>query len=409
MVKVSKNAFIVVGLGFGDEGKGLMTDFLCLQHSNSIVIRYNGGHQAGHCVTTQAGRKHVFSQFGSGTFRDIPTYWSRFCTFEPYSFINEITELGLSPTIYIDNRCSITTHYDIFFNRAIERSRGKKRYGSCGVGYGATVERQKHPMVRLVFSDIMDQNKLEDKLATIKEYYREKTNLETAFVFDSFQHQELEDLFHSAIAQVKKLISKKNVVPVEEKDIFLSNNWETYIFEGAQGILLDQNFGKTPHVTKSNTTSKNALDMISLYSEISFKKKIFYVTRAYQTRHGAGPFKAKNPNFTLQNNQTETNKTNEFQGVFKSSYLDINQLNYALECDNNFSEFIEKNLLITCLDHFNSDKIIVYKNNKEMVIHYKEIFKELTSNFNGVMYSFSNCAEFLLADKVISPQHSNNH
>lgn len=395
---VTKNAHIVVGLGFGDEGKGLATDYLCLQYPKSIVIRYNGGHQAGHCVTTSDGKKHVFSHLGSGTFRKIPTFWSRFCTFEPCSLVEEIKQLDYTSTIYIDYECPVTTHYDIFFNRAKEISLGDKRIGSCGLGYRTTIERQINLFHKLSFNDILTPSKLNDKLNTIEEYYRTKTNLETKFIFDSYQHFEDNNKYLTAVDDIRKMISQKIIIPINEKEIFHSDKWDTYIFEGAQGILLDQNFGTKPHITKSNTTSKNALEMISRYKNINFKKSIIYVTRAYQTRHGAGPFRAKNPNFVLKNNESETNLVNEFQGEFRTNFLDVNQVDYALKCDNIFSKGIEKNLLITCLDHFSSDEIIVYKNDKVTKMNYRKIPENLSTVFKNVYYSYSNCAEFLLSE-----------
>lgn len=397
---VTKNAYIVVGLGFGDEGKGLATDFLCLQHPNSIVIRHNGGHQAGHCVTTKDGRKHVFSHLGAGSFRKIPTFWSRFCTFEPCSLVEEINKMDYTPTIYIDYKCLVTTHYDIFFNRALETSMGDKRIGSCGLGYRTTIERQTNLSDKLTFNDILTSKNINEKLNTIEEYYRTKTNLETKFIFDAFQHFEENNKYLIAVDNIKRMISQKIIIPVSENEIFHSEKWDTYIFEGAQGILLDQNFGTKPHITKSNTTSKNALEMISSYTDIDLKKSILYVTRAYQTRHGAGPFRAKNPNFVLKNNESETNLTNDFQGGFRTNFLDINQLEYALKCDNIFSKGIEKNLLITCLDHFNCDEIGVYKNDKETKIDYRKIAKELSFDFKNINYSFSSCAEPLLTQKI---------
>lgn len=393
---VTKNAIIVVGLGFGDEGKGLATDFLCLQNSEAIVVRYNGGHQAGHCVTTSDNKRHVFSHLGSGSFRNIPTFWSRFCTFEPYSLVEEINQLDYVPTIYVDYNCPVITHYDIFFNQALETSMGDKRIGSCGLGYRTTIERQTNLSEKLSFNDILTLENIDDKLKAIEEYYRTKTNLETKFIFDTFQHLEENKKYLVAVENIKKLISQKIIIPVNEKEIFHSEKWNTYIFEGAQGILLDQEFGTKPHITKSNTTSKNALEMISCYTDLRFKVRIYYITRAYQTRHGAGPFRTKSPNFVLKNNESETNLTNDFQGEFRSNFLDIDQLIYALRCDNIFSKGVEKNLIITCLDHFDSDEIIVYNNDKETKIDYREISKTLPFDFMKINYSFSSNAELLL-------------
>lgn len=392
---VIKNAFIVVGLGFGDEGKGLATDFLCLQHPNSIVIRHNGGHQAGHCVTTKDGKRHVFSHLGSGSLRKIPTFWSRFCTVEPCSLVEEIKHLENAPTIYIDYQCALTTPYDIFFNRAQEITMDDKRIGSCGLGYRTTIERQTNLSVKLSFNDIIASEDISEKLYIIEDYYRTKTNLETKFIFDTFSHLEETNKYLTAIENIKELISQKIIIPVHEKEVIYSKQWNTYIFEGAQGILLDQRFGTKPHITMSNTTSKNAIEIISSYKDIDFKSSIFYVTRAYQTRHGAGPFRAKIPRFKLKNNESETNLTNEFQGEFRTNFLDIDQLNYALKCDNIFSLGLDKNLIITCLDHFDSNEIIVYANDKETKIDYREIPKNLSFDFKNIHYSFSSCAEQL--------------
>lgn len=392
---VIKKAFIVVGLGYGDEGKGLATDFLCLHNPESIVVKYNGGHQSGHCVITKDGKKHVFSHFGSGSFRNIPTYRSKYCTFEPQSFLAELQTLGFKPTIYVDEQSLLTSYYDVFFNQAIEISRSKDRIGSTGAGYRTTMERQEQLKVKLLFKDIFTSRVLDEKLDRIKEYYRTRTNLETSFVFDSFPHELEIEKYHQAVEEIRNLIFDGIIIPIKEKEIFLSDKWKTFIFEGSQGILLDQNFGTKPHITLSNTTSKNAHDILNKYNEIKFSRSIYYVTRAYQTRHGIGPFRERSSNFILYNNENESNQTNEFQGEFRSNFLDIDQLNYALKCDEIYSKGIEKNLLITCLDHFHTDMIKVFKNNKEIELDYKNIHKKLSCNFNTVKYSFSGCAELI--------------
>jgi adenylosuccinate synthase len=79
----------VLGAGFGDEGKGLVTDWLCRSCAKPLVIRFCGGQQAGHTVAAN-GLRHVFSNFGAGTLRGVPTYFSRFCTIDPVGMINEL-------------------------------------------------------------------------------------------------------------------------------------------------------------------------------------------------------------------------------------------------------------------------------------------------------------------------------
>jgi len=393
---VSKKAIIVVGLGYGDEGKGITTDYLCLHNLNTIVVRFNGGHQAGHCVVTKEGKKHVFSNFGSGTLRGISTYWSSYCTFEPLFFIEELDVLGFDPKIYIDKLCPITTHYDILYNRALETTLGNNRRGSCGVGFGATIDRCKIQELNFTFEDFLVPEKAVKKLELIREYYRKKINLETAFVFDNFLYNEEDTLFINSIKTIHELISKNVIIPACEHEMFSNNNvWETYIFEGSQAILLDKYFGTKPHITKSNTTSKNALDILKRQNIHPQNIEIFYVTRAYQTRHGAGPFRDKNQNFVLCNNSQETNLSNEYQGEVRYNYLDVDLINYAIECDTKYSREITKNLMITCLDHIGSEDISFYKNNILTKINYREFSKAILCDFKSVKYSFSNCAEFI--------------
>lgn len=73
---------IVIGAGFGDEGKGTMVNYLCKQSNKPLVVRFNGGHQMGHGVVENDVR-HIFSNFGSGTLVGAPTYISEFCTVDP--------------------------------------------------------------------------------------------------------------------------------------------------------------------------------------------------------------------------------------------------------------------------------------------------------------------------------------
>lgn len=393
---VNKNAIIVVGLGYGDEGKGLTTDFLCIKNKNPLVIRYNGGHQAGHCVVTKDGKKHIFSNFGSGTLRGVPTYWSSYCTFEPLYFLEELNLLKVTPKIYIDNYCLVTTHYDILYNRALETTLGYKRHGSCGVGFGATIDRSQIIELKLLFKDIFQPEILLAKLKLIREYYRKKINLETAYNFDTFSHDNEDIAFIDSVKSITELISRDIISPVFEKEIFLNNlRWNTYIFEGAQGILLDKNFGVKPYITKSNTTSQNALAILERQKHLNLNIEIFYVTRAYQTRHGAGPFREINPKFSLYNNSSETNITNDYQGKFRCNYLDLDLLNYAIKCDMRFSSKIKKNLMLTCLDQIGSDIIHLYKDNKLNEIHYRDFAKQLLCDFESMKFSFSNCAELI--------------
>lgn len=336
---------IVLGLGYGDEGKGLTTDYLCRQADWPLVIRFSGGHQAGHTVVTAEGQRHVFSSLGAGSLAGAATYWSRYCAFAPENFWKEHQALlkatpGAAPKIYVDALAQVTTPYDVYHNRSSEKINA---HGSCGMGFGATMERNELTPYRLYVQDLYYPVVLEQKLAAIGEYYRRK-------VHDPMLMMDLQGVvaeFKVAVQQVLPLIEV-----VEEKVFFERRiyqlGFDALIFEGSQGILLDRDFGFFPNVTRAYTTSRNAMELVQNY-QLPLPE-IFYITRAYQTRHGKGFLSNEGLKLSYTPNPSETNVYNEWQGHQRVAPLDVDLLNYALDADRNFSGTAPKNLVITCLD-----------------------------------------------------------
>lgn len=356
----------VIGLGWGDEGKGLTTDYLCRESLGpQMVVRFNGGQQAGHTVVIN-GLRHVFSNFGSGSLREIPTYWSKFCTVDPIGLMNEfdvLKSIDVNPFIYIDSQCPITTPFDIAYNRL------NTTHGTVGLGFGATVERELN-FYSLTFEDLFYPQVLKTKLGLIADYYFSKTG-----VVDCSQ-------FLSACAEI---VDSKNII----KQYGLPNHINyKYIFEGAQGLLLDQHYGFYPNVTWSNTGSKNIKEIIP-HMIVDY----YLVTRAYQTRHGNG-FMSNENNYHIIPNPNETNVSHKYQGNFRTGILDVSLIEYAINKDENIKNSMRKNLVITCLDQLSSfkflykEKIVECKNEDhfvcEIVKHLKyggnEFYNILTSN-----------------------------
>lgn len=326
---------IVLGLGFGDEGKGRVTSYLCSLTYHPLVIRFNGGHQAGHTVVHD-GERHVFSSFGSGTLQGIPTYMSKYCTFFPTAVRNEYQILKQhNPILFVDPLCPVTTPYDMYHNRGRE---GFVKHGSCGVGFGSTIERNER-YVKLFFQDLFYPSVLKEKMKNIAAYYGNIVGL---------SHPDMESYIQLFMEDIE---CAKDIV---QPHFGFNNKIDHVIFEGAQGILLDMDFGFFPNVTRSNTTCKNALEIIKQFG-ITTPPSIYYVSRSYQTRHGIGLMSNEDKPVTLINNKNETNKTNDWQGEFRTGVLDVDMINYALACDNNFSKGINKNLVITCLDQTGSE------------------------------------------------------
>ena len=176
---------------------------------------------------------------------------------------------------------------------------------------------------------------------------------------------------------------------VNEKQFFHSHKFNRYVFEGSQGILLDQTHGLFyPHVTMANTTSKNALEIIERNSLP--KPEIFYVTRCYQTRHGNGWMSNESLPIKLKNNEKETNILNEYQGNFRTGVLDVDMIKHAIMVDNNFSYEFVKNISITCLDQVDDEKNIPYTIHGEFKEGSVEnILEEINEEFNTVLKSYS--------------------
>lgn len=332
---------IILGLAFGDEGKGVTTDYRCRQAERPLVVRFSGGHQAGHTVVTPAGQRHVFSNFGAGTLAGAPTFWSRYCTFHPVGYANEreaLLGLGAEPRLFVDGRAAVTTPYDLLYNRQLERG---QKHGSCGLGFGATVARHEGPH-KLHAMDLLDPFVLAHKLASVADYYQGKLGVIYA---EEALREQLEN-FRAAVEYCQS-----NLVCTSGRAFFshASETYDAILFEGSQGLLLDQEFGYFPHVTRAHVSSHNALEMIREFGLPA--PEIFYVTRAYQTRHGNGPLtneRLAGPD--LHPTPYETNVFNPWQGEQRRSLLDLSQLRFALAADAHYSAGLPRHLVVTCLD-----------------------------------------------------------
>ena len=392
-----RKSYICLGLGWGDEGKGITTDYLSQHGKNSLVIRFSGGHQAGHTVVTEDGTRHVFSTFGAGTLSGIPTYWSSYCTFLPSTVLKEykaLVEKGTTPTLYVDAFAPVTTFYDYMLNQFKEKSKGNNRHGSCGVGFGTTVKRNTKTPYTFFVQDLLNPLIAKIKLQSIEKYYlgeinnmvRENPTIPASLVKDFTENLDFEKATIDFLQKAKEVLEIVEVV--QEKQFFATTRFDTYVFEGSQGILLDQTHGLVyPHVTMSNTTSENALSIIERNNLP--KAEIFYITRCYQTRHGNGFMSNENRPIKLKNNEKETNVLNDYQGNFRTGILDVDMINHAIAIDNKFSYGLTKNISITCLDQVEDVTKIPYTlKGEEKTGNPDDILIDIDCVFYSVINSF---------------------
>jgi adenylosuccinate synthase len=390
--------WVVVGLGFGDEGKGLATDYLCRELPGALVVRFNGGPQAGHTVVAADGRRHVFSSFGAGTLRGCPTYWSRHCPVAPGPLLREyaaLREMGVQPRLLLDGRCPVITPYDVLWNRALEAARGAARHGSCGLGFGATIERQETTPLRLYVQDLAFPEVYQHKLHQIRAHYRSRCRQETSFPFDQLDHDAEDQRFADYAWQLQVLRQQGAVEVVREAEVLApAAPWPALVFEGAQGVLLDQEFGLFPHVTRSYTTSRNALTLLNRHRP-GAAARVLYVSRAYHTRHGAGPLPHAEVPVPLIHHEQETNQFNDYQEHFRRAPLSVNLLNYALQCDAHHSAGLKKYLLLTCLDQLPTGRLTAYVNGQPQVLAATELGALLDEDLAGYACSRAPCADDL--------------
>ena len=172
---MTRSAHVVIGANFGDKGKGLVTDHLAASlGAGTLVVRFNGGAQAGHTVQTPDGRRHVFHHIGAGAFAGAATYLSRYLHANPLLLADELAalrSLGVEPAYTVDPDAWLTTPFDMMVNQMAEEARGRARHGSCGLGINETVTRSEHQRFATRVRDLADVDRLSARLATIRDDY----------------------------------------------------------------------------------------------------------------------------------------------------------------------------------------------------------------------------------------------
>jgi adenylosuccinate synthase len=346
-------ASVVIGANYGDEGKGITTDYLAAREP-SAVIRFNSGAQAGHTVVTPDGKRHVFHHFGSGTLARSPTYLSSFFVVNPIVFVQEMAQLlklGDWFHVSISSECAVTTPYDIMLNQAAERERGSARHGSCGLGFNETIHRNTSWPYRLTFNHLRRPETLERILKLIRNEYVPRRAGELG-ITKPIPEIENERILEHFMEDCRTLVHNTTYCSYLD---FVSDlgDIEHLIFEGAQGLLLDMDRGVFPHVTRSNTGFKNAHELTKR-AQIE-DVDLYYVSRTYLTRHGAGPLLGETP-FPLTMTADSTNVSNEHQGALRYAPLNGEELTYRIARDTVVVQSpyrLRPHFVLTCADQTN--------------------------------------------------------
>ena len=270
----------VVGLQFGDEGKGKIVDFLSEMHQ--VVVKFNGGRNAGHTVVTQAGT-FKFHLIPSGSLRAKEVILANGMTIDPIFLMEEIKNAkAANPAIRVrvSRLAHVVTELHTFLDKCEEEARGEFKIGTTAKGIGPTYE-DKYARTGVRMDDLGNPDILKAKLQLIIKM--KGTLLHGSKYEDQAEVDRIVRELHEAGKAVSEYLC--------DTEIMINSHFSegmSILFEGSHGTMLDVDFGMYPYVTSSNTISGT----LSVSSGFSFRKvgKVIGVVKTYMSRVGEGPF-----------------------------------------------------------------------------------------------------------------------
>jgi len=317
---------VVVGSNYGDEGKGLVSgclarDAILNDREKVLTCFYNGCNQ----------RSHTFEGIARHTLAAGEAYGSD--TFYYKTFVVDPIMLWLTKsTPIIDPRCRVIFPCDVLYGQSREK---QLKHGSCGFGLFSAVRRAEQMQEPYIVEDFFlpENHAFYQKIQYTDNWYK-------------YQPNEIHNLtnFLRAIKWVKE-----NCRFLRFEDIV--NQYDTTIFEGGQGLLLDQtNIGDFPHLTPSSTGAFNIHEDIE---KLGIIPELFYVSRSYITRHGRGPMEDECLKQDINSSIIDkTNEPNEWQGSLRFGRINIISLTDRIMKDANYYQCDKNiNLVFTHLNY----------------------------------------------------------
>ncbi len=362
---------VIIGAQWGDEGKGKLVDVL--SENVDIVARYQGGANAGHTVYIDE-KKYILHLIPGGILRENTTcIIGNGVVFDPIAFFEELNflkdnSISTQGRLFVSDRAHVIFPYHKLIDQLKEESLNKKKIGTTGRGIGpAYVDKFNRSGIRIIdlFDRVLLKEKIENNLEIInrdlKEIYK-KSKVKSGEI----------------IKQINGYVEKLNPF-VKNTSKYLYDSWKngvSIILEGAQGCLLDVDFGSYPYVTSSNPTSGGAITGSGLPPQSL--KNIIGVIKAYTTRVGGGPFPSEE---TGETGERLRKLGSEFGATTgrprRCGWFDVVAANHAVRL-NGFTEFALTKLDV--LDEFEKIQVCTsYKLNREVIDDFPASVKILSS------------------------------
>lgn len=274
---------VVLGTQWGDEGKGKVVDLLT--EKAKYVVRYQGGHNAGHTLVIN-GEKTVLHLIPSGILRNnVISIIANGVVLCPDALMKEMTELEdkgipVRDRLLISEACPLILPYHIALDQAREKAMGKKAIGTTGRGIGPAYE-DKVARRGLRVGDLLDRKMFAEKLKNVMEYHN----------FQLVNYYKVEPISYDNVLNETLAMADTIVPMIADIPTILESarkKHEKIMFEGAQGTLLDIDHGTYPYVTSSNTTAGGVATGTGFGPR--YVGYVLGIVKAYSTRVGAGPF-----------------------------------------------------------------------------------------------------------------------
>ncbi len=396
---------IILGLQWGDEGKGKIVDVLSKQYK--VIARFQGGPNAGHTLEFD-GIKHVLHTIPSGIFHDsIINLIGNGVVIDPIILEKEIKSLykyniNFSKSLFISRKAHLIMPTHRILDAASEASKGNKKIGSTLKGIGPTyMDKTGRNGIRVGDIEkpnwINKYNQLKEKHLKLLDFYDVEVK---------FNLKKIEKEFFLAI----NLIKEMNII---DSEVFLHNEINSKVnilAEGAQGSLLDIDFGSYPYVTSSNTTAAGACTGLGIPP--NQLNNIIGIFKAYSTRVGSGPFPTELSNSTGKKIAKIGNEFGSTTGRSRRcGWLDLVSLKYAVRINGITKLVMMKSDVLSgiekikiCIEYEMDGKKIDYfpysieKNNvKPVYKEFKGWFEDLTKieNENDFPVNFKNYISYI--------------